>query len=138
LQRKESALNLPGVSFFNLASQRLDWLGESQKVVAENVANADTPGFRARTTTDFDEMLSGARTAGLSVTDPRHIGGTQAAGPVRAIEDPDVWSTSLDGNSVVLEQQAIRASELGGAYQLAATLYRKGHEFLRLSATGNP
>jgi flagellar basal-body rod protein FlgB len=105
--------------------------------VSENVANADTPGFRARTTSDFSEMLSGTRTAGLAVTDPRHIAGTDAAGPVRTMEDPEAWSTTLDGNSVVLEQQAIRASELSGSYQLAATLYRKGHEFLRLSVSGN-
>ncbi|MDG4648622.1 flagellar biosynthesis protein FlgB [Roseibacterium sp. SDUM158017] len=130
-------MNLSGVSFFNLASQRLSWLGESQRVVAENVANADTPGFSARTTTGFDEMLSGARAAGLSVTDPRHIAGTDTAGSVRSIEDPDAWSTSLDGNTVVLEQQAIRSSELSGSYQLAATLYRKGHEFLQLSVSGN-
>jgi flagellar basal-body rod protein FlgB len=130
-------MKLSGISFFNLASQRLDWIGQSQRVTSENVANADTPGYRARVTGDFSEMLSGQRTAGLAVTDPRHLGGTDAAGEVRVSEDPDAWSTSLDGNTVVLEQQAIRASELSGGYQLAATLYRKGHEFLRLSVSGN-
>jgi flagellar basal-body rod protein FlgB len=129
-------LSSSSVSFFNLASQRLTWLGESQRVVSENVANADTPGFKARTTSSFDEMLSGERTAGLAVTDPRHIGGANTTGSVRVSEDPDAWSTSLDGNTVVLEQQAIRASELGGSYRLAASLYRKGHEFLRLSVSG--
>jgi flagellar basal-body rod protein FlgB len=82
-------------------------------------------------------MVSGTRGAGLSVSDPQHIHGTNATGPVRTIEDPDAWTTTLDGNSVVLEQQAIRASELSGSYQLAATLYRKGHEFLRLAASGS-
>lgn len=131
-------MNLNGISFFDLASQRLTWLGESQRVVSENIANADTPGFRARTTSDFSAMLSGTRAAGLAVTDPRHLKGSNAAGPVRTLEDPEAWATTLDGNSVVLEQQAIRASELSGSYQLAATLYRKGHEFLRLAASGNP
>jgi len=130
-------MDLNGISFFSLASQRLTWLGESQRVVSENIANADTPGFRARTTSDFSEMVSGTRSAGLSVTDPQHIQGTNATGPVRTIEDPDAWTTTLDGNSVILEQQAIRASELSGSYQLAATLYRKGHEFLRLTASGS-
>ncbi len=130
-------MELSGISFFSLASRRLEWLGESQRVVSENVANADTPGFRAQTTSDFSEMVSGATTAGLSVTDPQHIQGTTSSGPVRTLEDPNAWSTTIDGNSVVLEQQAIRASELTGSYQLAATLYRKGHEFLRLSVSGN-
>jgi flagellar basal-body rod protein FlgB len=138
LASKGNTVNIPGISFFDLASQRLDWLSESQRVVAENVANADTPGFRARTTAEFGEMLFGERVAGLSITDPGHIHGTDAAGPVRVIEDPEAWATSLDGNSVVLEQQAIRASELSGGYQLAATLYRKGHEFLRLAVSANP
>ncbi|MCU4654308.1 flagellar basal body protein [Roseibacterium sp. SDUM158016] len=130
-------MSVNGISFFSLASQRLTWLSESQRVVSENVANADTPGFRARTTSDFSEMVSGTRYAGLATTDPQHIRGTGASGPVRTFEDPEAWGTTLDGNSVVLEQQAIRASELSGGYQLAATLYRKGHEFLRLSVSGN-
>jgi flagellar basal-body rod protein FlgB len=126
-----------GISFFDLASQRLAWLSESQRVVSENVANADTPGFRAQTTSEFAEMLSASRVSGLAVTDARHIQGNSATGPVRTMDDPDAWASTLDGNSVVLEQQAIRASELSGGYQLAATLYRKGHDFLRLSVSGN-
>jgi flagellar basal-body rod protein FlgB len=130
-------MKLDGISFFDLASQRLAWLSESQRVVSENVANADTPGFRAQTTSDFSEMLATSRMSGLAVTDARHIQGSSASGPVRTIDDPEAWASTLDGNSVVLEQQAIRASELSGGYQLAATLYRKGHDFLRLSVSGN-
>jgi flagellar basal-body rod protein FlgB len=70
-----------GISFFDLASQRLAWLSESQRVVSENVANADTPGFRAQTTSEFSEMLSTSRMSGLAVTDARHIQGNSATGP---------------------------------------------------------
>lgn len=127
------------MSFFNLASQRMNWLSARQKVIAENVANADTPGYRAREVSSFKEMLQGSQpVAGVQVTDGAHIrsNGAEAQG-VRVDVDQAAWQQSLDGNSVVLEQQTIKAGEVSASYKLAANLYRKGYELLTLSVTGN-
>ena len=51
-------------------------------------------------------------------------------------EDEEAYETSLDGNTVALEQQTIKASEISENYRLASQLYRKGHELLTLAATG--
>lgn len=126
------------MSFFSLASDRMNWLSARQNVIAENVANADTPGFKARDVGSFAEMLaSNAPSHGMSVTSTGHIAssGADAAG-VRVDEDPQSWSTSPDGNTVVLEQQAIKATEVAESYRMAANLYRKGYELLTLSVTG--
>ncbi len=48
------------------------------------------------------------------------------------IDDPSC-SNSIDGNTVVLEQQTIKATEIGENYRLAAQLYRKGHDLLTLA-----
>ena len=53
------------------------------------------------------------------------------------VGDGDAGAAGLDGNTVVLEQQTIRATEVAESYRLAATLYRKGYELLTLSVTGN-
>jgi len=106
--------------------------------VAENVANADTPGYAARRTADFSEMLGGASFTGLATTRAGHISGLGGGGDsVRVEADPGAWDRSLDGNSVVLEQQTIRAGEIDAEYRLAANLYRKGHEFLRMTVSGS-
>ena len=124
------------LSFFNLASQRLAWLTESQRVVSENVANSDTPGFKARKAASFEDVLSATRTAELQTPDARHIRGSGAATGAKVRIDENAWSESLNGNTVALEQQAIQANEITENYQLAASLYRKGHDLIRLAVTG--
>jgi len=128
------------MSFFSLASQKMSWLSARQKVIAENVANADTPEYRARDITSFEDMLARkTQDSSLTVTRVGHIAGTGPAGAlegVRVQQDGDTWSTSIDGNSVVLEQQVIKANEVSESYRLAANLYRKGYELLTLSVTG--
>ena len=130
-------MNLDGISFFRLASDRLDWLGERQRVISENIANANTPNYRARDVTSFDRMLDGTRGAGLQVTHPDHIAGSARTDGVRVQEDPDAVRSTIDGNTVALEEQTIRASETADTYRMAAELYRKGHALLTLSVGGN-
>lgn len=127
------------MSFFRLASRKMEWLSARQKVIAENVANADTPGYKARDVASFAETLESVTTsAPLARTSSNHITGTDPVGPgLRVEEDKDAWvSSSIDGNSVVLEQQAIRATETTENYRLAASLYRKGYELVTLAVTG--
>ena len=114
----------------------MQYLGARLEVVSENIANADTPGFKAREVSSFAEMVEGGTRSGLHTTDTRHIDSSWSSGDLRATEDDTAWETSIDGNSVVLEQQAIKAGEIGESYQLAAQLYRKGHDLLALSITG--
>ena len=127
------------MSFFSLASRKMEWLGARQKVIAENVANADTPNYRAQEVSSFGEMLEARASAGALVrTSANHIQGSEpmTAG-LEAKEDEGAWaSTSIDGNSVVLEQQAIKANDVSENYRLAASLYRKGYELVTLAVTG--
>ncbi|MBB05306.1 MAG: flagellar biosynthesis protein FlgB [Pseudooceanicola sp.] len=129
-------MRLNDMSFFNLASRRMNWLGSRQQVVAQNVANSDTPGFKAQDVTAFADVMRGVG-ASVRTTNSRHIGGIggQMDG-VATREDEEAYETSLDGNTVALEQQTIKASEISENYRLASQLYRKGHELLTLAATG--
>lgn len=125
------------LSFFKIASQRMQWLSVRQEVISENIANADTPGFKAREVSDFSRMVdSSAQSSGVVTTNVKHIGGAEQAGNVRVQEDEGAWEQSMDGNTVVLEQQTIKASEVSENYRMAAKLYRKGHELLTLAVTG--
>ncbi|WP_254919220.1 flagellar basal body rod protein FlgB [Oceanicola sp. 22II-s10i] len=129
------------MSFFSLASQRMRWLGTRQAVITQNIANADTPGFKAKDVSGFDEMLGGARStasSGLRTTDARHMtgaGGTSAPNGIR-VQETESWEQSLDGNTVALEEQSITAVEVSESYRMAAALYRKGHDLLTLAVTG--
>lgn len=117
-------------------AKRLDFLGARTSVIAENIANADTPGYAAK---DLEKPNFGdlTRTAALRVTDPKHIATSSSAGAssFRAIAAPD-GDASLTGNQVSLETQAMKLSETRQDYALASSLYRKGLAMLRLAARG--
>ncbi|MBL4749713.1 MAG: flagellar biosynthesis protein FlgB [Amylibacter sp.] len=129
-------MGLDSISFFKNASQRLQWLGNRQKVISENVANSDTPGYKAKDVTSFAKMLEGTQKTGILTTNPRHIGSSTDVPGVKSVIDQEAWSETITGNTVVLEQQTIKANEVGENYQLAVQLYRKGHDLLALATTG--
>lgn len=110
-------MNLDTINLFQLASHRLQWLSDRQKAVSENIANADTAGYRAREVESFDSYLSGVETAG----------GLRSV-EVREVED--TWSEAISGNNVVMEEQILYAAETAGQYKLASNLYRKAHEMV--------
>ena len=48
----------PARSPIELAETRLRWLDRRQEVLARNISNADTPGYRARDVTPFAQILA--------------------------------------------------------------------------------
>ncbi|TDK50204.1 flagellar basal body protein [Antarcticimicrobium luteum] len=116
-------MNLDNINLFQLASRRLQWLADRQKVVSENIANADTAGYRAREVEDFASYMDRAdRAEGL---------------PKAAIEEVEAtWAEAISGNNVVLEEQILQASNAAGQYKLASNLYRKAHEMV-LAVSGS-
>ncbi len=117
---------------------KLSWLSERGEVLADNVANANTPQYRAKDLAEvsFGQQLAQEvlRPAGASqpvLTDANHLQGTK---PVRAfeIEDrPDNTEPKLNGNTVGLEQQLISVGETQASYQLTINVYRKHLDLLR-------
>jgi len=127
---------LEKIAFFANASQRIEWLTERQRVIAGNVANANTPGYKAQDVVSFESLMTRAPTGTLSLTHERHLTGTQN-GAVESRPDQTAWEESLDGNTVVLEQQTIRANETFEQFNLASRAYKKGQELLTLALVGN-
>ena len=130
-------MKLQDTSFFRIASERMKWLSARQTVISENIANANTPEYKAREVVGFEEAMGRTRqSTGVVVTNANHISGTAPSGGVRTAADESAWETGMDGNTVVLEQQAIKANEVSESYRMAAQLYKKGHDLLTLAVTG--
>lgn len=129
-------MGLDSISFFKTASQRMQWLGVRQKVITENIANSNTPGFKAKDITSFATMVEGTQQSSITTTHAKHISSGDQAANIRTEVSAETWGESLDGNTVVLEEQTVRSNEVGENYQLAARLYRKGYDLLTLAATG--
>lgn len=115
---------------------RLTWLDERQRVVAQNVANADTPGYAARdlkVPTDFAQAMRAGGGLPVARTHAAHIAPRTDMARFTSRTAPDS-ETTLDGNSVVVEEQMLKMAESRMAYDAAIGLYQKSMTMLRLAA----
>ena len=115
-----------------VASENAQWLSEKQSLIAGNIANANTPGYRARDLTPF--AVSRTPTAmAMAVTNKAHMttGGGVAGSDVRAAEQKS-WEETLSGNSVNIEQQLIGLGDVGRSYQLNLNVKHAIHQMLNV------
>lgn len=106
-----------------LAERRLAWLDARQRVLAANVANADTPGFRPSDVAPFAQVLSRRAPGQLATTDARHMG--PKGGPLGARPERGAIERTPNGNAVSLDEQALRIAETDQQHALAMGLHRK-------------
>jgi len=106
-----------------LADRRLNWLDRRQSVLAQNVANADTPGYRPHDLTSFQRELAGQVRLALERTQPGHGAGS-AALALGAQKERNAAEVVPDGNAVSLDREALRIAETDTAHQLAMSVHR--------------
>ena len=132
-------MDLSQYSLFRLAARRLDYLTQRQTVLAQNVANADTPGYQPHDLEPFERVLAGERhnAAALAATHPQHFSGVRgrSAGFAEG-EMSGAYEVSPSGNAVVLEQQMLAVGETAMQHQLTSELYRQHMSMLRMAVTG--
>ncbi len=117
------------LSIFNALTARMRWLSERQSVIANNVANVNTPGYRARDLEPlkFDAVLGQARSRlVLARTNPGHNAATSKTfAATDQSGGPQVRETTPTGNSVVAETEMLKVAETVADYQLMSNLYAK-------------
>lgn len=126
-------MDLSRLSLFSFITQRMNWLGERQKLLTENIANADTPGFVSRDLKKFDVAAAGRAAGGrieLAVSDPAHAAGTRSS-TAFATQKNKPLETTISGNTVSLDQELMKAADTAMDYQLVTNLYRKQLGMLR-------
>ena len=120
-------MDLSRLQLFAKFTQRMNWLGERQKVLAQNIANVDTPGYQSRDIKPFEFRFSGSAGAGrlgLAQSSPGHAVGSEsslARGGLTAKQK----ETTQSGNSVTLDHELMKSADTAMDYQLVTNLYRK-------------
>jgi flagellar basal-body rod protein FlgB len=120
---------LSSIYLFEVAAEKAQWLSARQTAIAGNVANANTPGYRALDIEPFSAILD-ASPIEMATTHPAHLSPPQSqAGELREIETEPAEQT-LSGNTVNLEQQMINLGEVNRDYQMSANIRRAFHQLL--------
>lgn len=106
--------------------------GASQSVIAQNVANADTPGFRAREVTPFETAFSASGRLEQHATRSGHLSGANDASLKFQTQFSDA-EPSPNGNSVSIEEEMLKAVGVSRNHNQALAIYRHGMTVLRTS-----
>ncbi|MEM7569571.1 MAG: flagellar basal body rod protein FlgB [Pseudomonadota bacterium] len=121
-------------------TQRMRWLTARQGVIAENMANADTPGYRPKRLKDqsFKDLLSHSTAMSgngpaMRKTDSKHlgVGGTDGTRAPQDYKAREVADERPNGNGVTLEDELVSMAETQIEYQTMLNVYRKHHQILR-------
>lgn len=119
---------------FRLAGAMAGHAGRRQTVAAANVAQADTPGYRARTVEPFAALHGEAAPLPLRSTRPGHLAGAERPGEARILLARN--AASPDGNTVSLESEMADAADASSDHNRAVAIYRSGLAVLRASIGG--
>lgn len=121
------------LNVFQMASAMARYAGQRQAVIAQNIANADTPGYRARDIAAFTQIYrTGDGVPAMRISRPGHQAAPDAytsAAPRIAAQVP----TDPNGNSVSIEQEMAKAVDVKRQYDEALAIYRSSLNILRSS-----
>ena len=129
-------MSLDAVPLFAMLKARMGYETQRQRVLGENVANSDTPGYAPRDLAGFS--FAGALRAAAGGVAPQrtnaaHLPGREREGAFKPEPSPD-GEAKLDGNQVVLEEEMTKMSDSRAAYDAAVTLYQQSLTMLRTAA----
>lgn len=133
-------MDLANIPLFAMLRGRLGYLAERQRVIAENVANASTPGYAPHDLKAFSfqaqmQAQATGSASSMAVTQPGHMlpPHAKASTPAKLVVSKDT-ETTLDGNSVVLEDEMMKMGQARTDYDAAITFYEKSLALIRLAA----
>lgn len=127
------------LAILRLSDQLASYASVRQGVVAENIANADTPGFRARDLLPFAEAYGELARSPLPATATRkgHLDLGERLAPLFGLRETNQpGATAPNGNSVSLEDQMMRSAELRLQHDMALGVYTKTLAILRAGLRG--
>lgn len=127
-------MQMGGLTLFQALTDKMRWHQARQGVLAENVANADTPNFVAHDLKEFsfDTELKSVASVSTSTTSPLHIsasshGANGFGGEARSFE------ITPSGNGVTLEDQMMQVAGNDMDYQAVTALYTRSLRLLKIA-----
>jgi flagellar basal-body rod protein FlgB len=118
------------IGLFDLAEKRLAWVDQRQTLLAQNIANANTPGYQAKDVMPFAQTL-GQIAPDLVRTNPMHL--TGPASKLRNDPRQRPHERAIDGNAVSMDEQLTKVADTEGTQSLVDNLYRKYMGMFRTS-----
>lgn len=123
------------VSLLSALTDKMRWHQQRQDLLSQNVANADTPGYKGRDlkTPDFGAELGGMSLAPVATeaTDPMHFAVAAGDDDPLGSEQQASFEVTPEGNGVTLEDEMMKVTANQMDYEAVTSLYTKSLQLLR-------
>ena len=139
-------VDLRNLTVFNMAGRNMQYLSAKQRVIAQNIANASTPGYLAK---DIEQpaFLNGSSAGkttlitGLTTTHEKHFASlksvtdSRSRGGYRIYTPAPKDALTIDGNGVIVEDQMNEASKASNEYKKMINIYNKYKNMVSIANT---
>jgi flagellar basal-body rod protein FlgB len=131
-------MSIQNVPLMRAMASKMIYLDKRQGVIAQNMANADTPGYRPQDLTKVDfgkvlEKVTNTSRVSIQTTNPAHMPHADAVERAKGKSDRMTYEVAPAGNAVIMEEQMIKANQTQMDYNLMAGLLQKQSTMYRLA-----
>lgn len=135
-------MDVSGLTLFQGIKQKMDWLTQRQTVLAENISNANTPGYSSRDlkAPNFRSLVKEVPQVAVAATNAQHMQGIRRPTEFRAEQDnkKSPFEVTINENTVSLEQQLLKVSETQADYRLVTSLYTQHLSMMKMAVGRQP
>lgn len=103
------------MQLFHLAFSQNEWLAQRQSVISSNIANANTPGYKAKDIESFDDVMR--QSVPMAVTDPQHLAPADIGTALQNGGSSEA-EVLVSGNDVNLEQEFLKSNDVMRSYTM--------------------
>ena len=104
------------LQLFDLAFRQNEWLAQRQSVISSNIANANTPGYKAKDVESFDDVMR--KSLPMSVTNGEHLSPDDGQTVLASDVDGSKAEVLVSGNDVSLEQEFLKSGDVMRSYSM--------------------
>lgn len=125
-------MSLGDLPLMKAMAAKMTYLDKRQTVIAQNIANADTPGYVSKDLTEvnFGAVLKNLvnekkMSVSLATTDDQHLPNPNAIDRSRDMKDRWTYEVAPDKNAVILEEQMVKSAKTQMDYNMITNLMGK-------------
>ncbi len=121
------------LALFKGLGAKMAYLNQRQRVISQNIANSDTPGYRPKDLlpVDFSSVLksldksSGVTAVKVNGTNGKHLPAPDQVLDPKSKKQRETYEVAPAGNAVIMEEQLVNAQQTAMDYNLMANIYQK-------------
>ena len=122
---------LESLDITRMATALADHAAKRLDLIARNVAQADTPAYKAMDLPDFAQVYGDTEGQGMRATRPGHLDGAGTA--PEPVAEPSKGEASPNGNTVSVEREMVKSAMVRQDHEMALAVYRSTQDILRAS-----